>query len=290
MPACCKLLLPVAAFLVMLPLICRAEPTYIEEKNIVFDRQDGTELIMDMKTLDDGRKNKPCCIAIHGGGWSEGSVAASDWLGASLVDLGYTVFGITYRLAPAHPFPAQIEDCKSAVRFVRANAKRFGIDPKRVAVYGSSAGGHLASLLGVLPRGVFEGNGPNKEYSSRADLVINSLGPEDLEFFLKVPKSALPGVFGILFGETGKDTALLAAKASPISYVTKDSAPHLLLYGGRDDLVYAAQGELFYDRLRQAGAYGEIHISPESGHGLPDEFKMRFIPGFLKRFFGEPDK
>ena len=211
MPACCKLLLPVAAFLVMLPLICRAEPTYIEEKNIVFDRQDGTELIMDMKTLDDGRKNKPCCIAIHGGGWSEGSVAASDWLGASLVDLGYTVFGITYRLAPAHPFPAQIEDCKSAVRFVRANAKRFGIDPKRVAVYGSSAGGHLASLLGVLPRGVFEGNGPNKEYSSRADLVINSLGPEDLEFFLKVPKSALPGVFGILFGETGKDTALLAA-------------------------------------------------------------------------------
>ncbi|MBQ9358203.1 MAG: alpha/beta hydrolase [Abditibacteriota bacterium] len=275
---------PAVLLLLMLSLGCRAGG-YIEEKGIVFDNPDGVSLVMDMKTLDDGRKNKPCCIAIHGGGWTEGSVEASDWLGAPLVDMGYTVFGISYRFAPKYPFPAQIEDCKSAVRFVRANARKYNIDPDRIVAYGSSAGGHLASLLGVLPEGVFEGKGPNKGYSSRVNLVINSLGPEDMEFFTRVPGSALTGAFGYLFGQ--QDRAEWIKKSSPAAYVSSTFAPHLLLFGGRDDLVYAAQGELFYNRLRRAGVYAEIHISPGSGHGLPHEFKMRYIPQFLKRFFGE---
>ena len=284
-----RLSLLCAAFcaLSLMSLAVGAEPGYTEEKGIVYDVRDGVTLVMDMKTRDDGKKRKPCCVAIHGGGWSEGTVEASDWLGAPLADMGYTVFGITYRLAPDHRFPAQIEDCKCAVRFIRANAKKYNIDPRRIVAYGSSAGGHLASLLGVLPEGVYEGKGPYQKYSSRADLVINSLGPEDMGFFARVPGSALTGVYGYLFDLSGKDLSYWTAKASPSSYVSRRSAPHLLLYGGRDDLVYPAQGELFYNKLRQAGVYAEMHVSPESGHGPPPEFRMQYIWPFLSKFFGE---
>ncbi|MBP5274028.1 MAG: alpha/beta hydrolase [Abditibacteriota bacterium] len=261
---------------------------YIEEKGIVFDRQDGVELKMDMKTLDDGRKNKPCCVAIHGGGWAGGNIEDSNWLGAPLLDMGYTVFGIEYRLAPKHPFPAQIEDCKSAVRYIRANAKRFGIDPHKIVSYGGSAGGHLASLLGVLPDGVFEGNGPNKKYSSRADLVISNVGPEDMEFFLPLTgRVALrDDGFHWLFDGAAEGWDYWLPKSSPINYVNKDSAPHLLLYGGSDDLVFAAQGELFHNKMKACGAYSEIHICPGSWHILPGDFLYTYLPGFLDRFFG----
>ncbi|MBR4749558.1 MAG: alpha/beta hydrolase [Abditibacteriota bacterium] len=270
--------------------ICQAQDKkYIEEKGIVFDRQDDVDLIMDMKTLDDGRKNKPCCVAIHGGGWAGGGIEDSNWLGAPLLDMGYTVFGITYRLAPKHPFPAQIEDCKSAVRHIRANAKKYNIDPRRIVSYGGSAGGHLASLLGVLPDGVFEGKGPNQKYSSRVNLVISNVGPEDMEFFLPLTgRVALrDDGFHWLFDGTKEGWDYWVPRSSPINYVTRDSAPHLLLYGGSDDLVYAAQGELFHNKMKAAGAKSEIYICPGSWHILPGDFLMAHIPAFLERHFGK---
>ena len=122
----------------------------------------------------------PAVVLVHGGGFRRGRPASYLPVAIKLAERGYVAATVSYRLAPRHQFPAAVEDVKAAVRFLRANADRFGIDPDRIGAMGGSAGGHLVLFLGLTPNvAEFEGTGPNREYSSRVSCVVNYYGPTD---------------------------------------------------------------------------------------------------------------
>lgn len=204
----------------------------------------------------------PALIYIHGGAWITGDKDVGP-IEADLPELlsrGYAIFSINYRLAPLHQFPSQIQDCKCAVRSLRANATRYNIDPARIGVWGSSAGGHLAALLGTTT-GVsdFEGYGGYPEASSAVQAVGTYFGPADLTTsdWSFIDKLGFLLVFG-----TSKNWK----KASPITYVTKDDAPFLVVAGDRDDQVDVRQSQWFYARLQVVGVPSELLIVRNSDH------------------------
>lgn len=204
----------------------------------------------------------PALIYIHGGAWITGDKDEGP-IEADLPELlarGYAVFSINYRLGPFNQFPSQIQDCKCAVRSLRANAMRYNIDATRIGVWGSSAGAHLAALLGTT-NGIsdFEGYSGYPEASSAVQAVATYFGPADLTtsdwgFFDKLG-------FLVVFG-TSKNWK----KASPINYVTKNDAPFLVVAGDRDDKVDVRQSQWFYARLQASGVQSELLIVKNSDH------------------------
>ena len=264
------------------------EKKYIELKDIVYNKAGDIELKMDMRTLDDGKKNKPVVIAIYGGGWEAGSKVNGMGIAGDIVDWGYTVFAPDYRLTGVASFPAQIEDCKAAVRYIRANAKKYNINPKKIASYGHSAGGHLASLLGVLPQGKFEGKGYNLKTSSAVQAAISYVGPEDFSYYytLKEPNPVRDNNFKQLFARNPEGMDYWIKAASPITYASKKSAPHLVMYGSIDDLVPCGQGAPFQKKMLDNKAYCEFYIEEGAWHILTPEFINPKMKAFLKKFLG----
>jgi acetyl esterase/lipase len=213
-------------------------------------------------------RHLPVVVWIHGGGWYAGSKDGCP--AVPLVVKGYAVASINYRFSQHALFPAQIEDCKAAIRWLRANAKKYGLDADHIGVWGASAGGHLVALLGTSG-GVneLEGKGGNLDRSSRVQCVVDWFGPTD---FAKMggwqdkPDSPMAK----LVGGPVKDRQELAAKANPITYVGKDSAPFLIMHGEEDNLVPMNQSELLDAALRKAGVESTLVRVPKNGHGGPD--------------------
>lgn len=204
----------------------------------------------------------PLVIWVHGGGWEIGNPRADwtygDWTAvlARLAARGYAVAGVSYRLSAEAGFPAQLDDVYAALRFLRANAARWGIDPARVYLWGLSAGGHLAALAGAQGatlagdlhvQGVVVWFGPG-------DLTLYPSSGENLRKFLRCPPS-------------GCERAALAA-ASAITYVSARSPPMLVMQGDADTLVPAEQGRALYERLRAAGVPARLELLPGLGHGF----------------------
>jgi acetyl esterase/lipase len=209
----------------------------------------------------------PVIVWIHGGGWRGGSKEGFPAL--SLVGKGYAAASINYRFSQHALFPAQIEDCKAAVRWLRANATKYGLDPDHIGVWGASAGGHLVALLGTTG-GVkeLEGKGGNLDQSSRVQCVVDFFGPTD---FTKMggwqdkPDSPM----ALLVGGPVRDKQELAAKANPIAYISKDAAPFLILHGEEDKMVPINQSELLDEALRKAGVESTLVRIAGNGHGGP---------------------
>ena len=154
-------------------------------KDLVYAKVDGRELKLDVYWDETAEGTMPLIVCVHGGGWTEGS---KDWCPAlRMVKSGYVAASINYRLSQHAPFPAQIHDCKAAIRWLRAHAKDYHIDPKRIGVWGGSAGGHLVALLGTTGGNKeLEGSvGGNMEQSSRVQAVCDFFGPTDLFDFYK---------------------------------------------------------------------------------------------------------
>ncbi|RPI61954.1 MAG: alpha/beta hydrolase, partial [Planctomycetaceae bacterium] len=224
-------------------------------KNVEYASVDGKPLLMDFyipENIKDGVL--PAVVWIHGGGWRVGSNTKEQYARiAQMAQKGYIGVSVDYRLVPNAIFPAQIEDCKAAIRFVRANAAKYHIDPDRIGVWGSSAGGHLVSLLGTSG-GVkeLEGNvGKNLDQSSRVQCVVDVCGPTDLMLFLKngdAKSSAADLVGGDL--EKAKD---LVKKANPMTYISKDAPPFLILHGDKDVTVDIEHSRIFAKALKDAG-------------------------------------
>ena len=185
----------------------------------------------------------PLVIWIHGGGWQAGSKENPKGLG--LLKAGFAVASINYRLSQQAKFPAQIEDCKAAVRYLRANAKKYDLDPNHIGVFGESAGGHLVALLGTTGDVKdWNGDGPNKDVSSRVQAVVDFYGPTDMlkmkeEADLKAAfdANAANSPLGKLFGGPIQEHKELAEKANPITYITKKAAPFLIMHGDKDNIV-----------------------------------------------------
>ena len=210
----------------------------------------------------------PLVVWVHGGGWQGGSKE-----GCPVVPMtakGYAVASLNYRLSQHAVFPAQIEDCKAAIRWLRANATKYHLDPDHVGVGGDSAGGHLVSLLGTTGDVKdLEGNGGNLDQSSRVQCVVDWFGPTD---FVKWPPDFNKTVYSFvtaLLGGPANENLEKARKASSVTYVDKDSAPFLILHGDKDNVVPLAQSEELAKALTKAGVEVTLHIVKGSGHGGP---------------------
>jgi acetyl esterase/lipase len=206
----------------------------------------------------------PVVMHVHGGGWTEGEKSAADVapMLSALVSGGYLVASVDYRLAPQYRFPAQIEDVKCAVRFLKANAATYNLDPNRFGVIGESAGGHLVSLLGLTDERAGWDVGQYLDQSSRVQAVVDLFGPADLT----APEytRARSGAFTAVFG--GAPDAL--AKASPVTYIAPNAPPFLIIQGDQDRLVPASQSQELADRLKAAGDAAQLVIVKNAGHGL----------------------
>ena len=234
----------------------------------------------------------PLVIWIHGGGWAAGD--KDDGYPAPLLDAGYAVASINYRLSLQAPFPAQIEDCKAAVRFLRANAARYRLDPNHFGVWGVSSGGHLAALLGTsggVPE--LEGDGPNRGVSSRVQAVVDWYGPTDLlrwraqlQGITTVDPDRQDSVVGLLFGGSVQKHRERAETANPIRYITADAAPFLIMHGDRDNTVPLAQSLLLDKALKAAGGESTLLVLHGSGHagpGFAEPEINRIVLAFLDR-------
>jgi acetyl esterase/lipase len=197
------------------------------------------------------------------------------------------VASINYRLSQHAIFPAQIHDCKAAIRWLRANAAKYGLDTEHVGVGGGSAGGHLAALLGTTS-GLkeLEGLGGNAEQSSRVQAVVDWYGPTD---FLTVgPKDTRTN----LIGGDPQQNPDKAAKASPMTYVSKDAAPFLIMHGDKDNTVPISQSETFAQALKNAGADVTFVVVKGAGHGSPqftNPENQKLIEDFFAKHLGKPN-
>ncbi len=223
----------------------------------------------------------PLIVWIHGGAWRGGDKFPCPAVEFALD--GYAVASINYRLSQEAKFPAQIEDCKAAIRWLRAHAKDYHLDPDHIGVWGASAGGHLSALLGTTGDvKELEGKDGNLEYSSRVQAVCDWFGPTD---FLKmhdapsqINHDAPAAPEAQLIGGPVQENTQKAAATNPITYITKDDPPFLIMHGDRDPLVPLNQSELLQAALQKAGVETTLYVVRGGGHGTgfgTDEiFKM----------------
>ena len=236
--------------------------------------------------LPKSEEKLPLIIRIHGGAWLAGSKEQEG--PGDFVRNGYAVASINYRLSQHAIFPAQIKDCKSAVRYLRANAQKYNLDPNRFAVWGPSAGGHLAALLGTTGDVNEFDVGENLTVSSRVQAVVDYFGPTD---FLQMEAHRLPEgmVHNIpdspeskLIGGLIVDNPDKAAKANPITYITKDDPPFLIIHGDKDPLVPHHQSEILEAALKKAGVPVTFYTVKDGAHG---GFRDPNVPKLTKEFF-----
>lgn len=263
-----------AYVLMILPVVAAsaADPVVPEgvawETGIEYSNPDGQHLQLNLARPKAGEGPFPAVLCIHGGGFRAGNRESYDALCLKLAERGYVSATISYRLAPKHKFPAAVHDTKAAVRWLRANAATFKIDPERIGVTGGSAGGHLAQFLGVtanVPR--FEGDGGNPEKSSHVACVVNVYGPSD--FTKSYGKSVdAHEVLPLWFGgnlETHRD---LHIQGSPLYWVTPDAAPTLCIHGTEDKYVAHEQAVWLIEKLKAATVPAELLTLEGAGHGF----------------------
>jgi acetyl esterase/lipase len=222
--------------------------------------------------LPPGNGAKPLMIWIHGGACLGGSKASNPML--FLVENGFAVASIDYRLSGEAKFPAQIHDVKAALRFLRTNAHKYQIDPDRIAVGGDSAGGHLAVLLGVSA-GVRElTDQPQSDVSDRVQAVVDLYGPTDLLAMCfnsgAVDHAAPDAPESQLIGAHMLDRPDLAKAASPTTYIDAGDPPFLILHGDRDTTVPFSQSRLLDSYLKLAGVKSTLVPVEGAGHGGRD--------------------
>ncbi len=230
-------------------------------------------------------------VYVHGGGWQNGdkNSGAGAMAVGELVKRGYLVASVNYRLAPQYKFPAQIEDVKCAIRFLRAHAKEYNLDSKRIGVWGGSAGGHLVALLGTSDKNAgLEGKGGWPNESSRVQAVVDMFGPADLmvEFV-----GGNQRVGQTVFGATSlKDPVL--KRASPVTYISEDDPPFLILHGEEDRLVPLSQSKELHERLKAAKVSSKLVVVKNAGHGfmpaggVPDPNREE-LTGMIGDFFDQ---
>ena len=213
----------------------------------------------------------PAVVHFHGGGWRKGG--ASDKTAGWLARAGFIGISVNYRLSQEALFPAAVHDGKAAIRWARAHAATYGIDPERIGVFGGSAGGHLAALIGTSAGDAFlEGDGPHAEYPSRVQAVVDNYGPTD---FLQMNDA--PGKMdhnrpdspeSAFIGGPIQERPQLVRKANPIRYASASAPPTLIVHGKNDMAVPYHQSELLCAALEAVGAIVRLVPVENAGHGF----------------------
>ena len=263
---------PLAVLLCFISCSLRAAELAIPD-NVTFERDveyanaGGAKLQLNLARPKGAKGPLPAVLCIHGGGFRAGSREGYNKLCLTLAQRGFVAATISYRLAPAHQFPAAVHDTKAAVRWLRANAAKYGIDPARIGVTGGSAGGHLAQFLGVTAEvKEFEG-ADNPGFSSAVTCVVNVYGPSD--FTKSYGKSVDAHV--VLPMWLGGDVDTARAKhiqSSPLNWVTPNAAPTLIIHGTEDKYVAYEQAVWMRDRLDACGVPAGLITLEGAGHGF----------------------
>jgi len=250
----------VRAFLAACLLSAFASAAGIEVRNdIEFARPGGEPLLMDVH-IPPGPGPHAAVILVHGGGWSAGSKQANfiQPLFGPLDESGLAWFSIDYRLAPKHPYPAAVRDVEESIRYIKAHAKEFRIDPKRLALMGESAGGHLVAL--VATRATPE---------TRVAAVVPFYGAFDLEALLAPRKEVSKGMTGFLgITDMSEKSRAVLREASAATYVKKGLPPFLLIHGTKDEAVPYDQSVKFNAQLKAVGVKTEFYTVENGIHGV----------------------
>jgi acetyl esterase/lipase len=236
-----------------------------EERDVVYSRAGGENLKLDLYAPTQPSGPLPAMVFIHGGGWCGGAKEDFSKQAWALAEHGYVTITVNYRLSPRHQFPAQLEDVKCAVRWLRANAARYQVDSERIGAMGASAGGYLSLLLGFTESSDgLEGQGGYPEQSSKVRAVINVAGPTDLAR----PDFTGPTEFLIIAFLGGSRTKVPATykAASPMSYLRPGAPPVLTIHGTTDGMVPFGQAARLHAALAKAGVSTRLESISGKGH------------------------
>ena len=281
-----------AFFILPVAIAHAADPGTPPKQMTTKDGPDGTEIIRDMEIARVGadepllvdiarpkvsKAPMPAVLCVHGGGWSGGS---KDGIRLDLAIRGYFVVSVGYRLAGKNLWPAQIEDCKLAVRWIRANAEKYNVNPNKIGAWGHSAGGHLVACLGTMGKTPGLDDGPYPGISSEVQAVADYAGPSDLALYFhnKPPLN--------LFGPEAQGHPEVMEKASPIQFVTSEAPPFFIAHGDQDKLVPIEQGASLAEALKKAGVPVEYVVVKNGGHslgGLPTDPPCEPSPEELRK-------
>jgi acetyl esterase/lipase len=268
-----------------LPTHLFAESVKIE-KDITYlpaDRKEKADLYLPPPSIF-GKQKHPGIVIIHGGGWTGGIKDAKREIniGTTLANEGYVCLSIDYQLhdpaSPVSAWPQNLYDCKTAVRWLRANAERFHLDPDHIGVIGGSAGGHLASMVGVTQaKDGFDPEGPYGEFSCAVNCVVDLYGPTDVTNRKQVT----------VLRKTLAEAPELYAQFSVTSYLDKDDPPFLILHGTADKTVPVEQSTLLAEALTRVGVENQIEIiegAPHTFHLQPKQKDLRpLVIGFFNK-------
>lgn len=277
-----------AALLALVTVACSApatparsaSPTPHTVADITYATVNGKGLSLDLD-LPPGPGPFPVIVWIHGGAWAEGDKAGGP--AAFYPQFGYAVARVNYRLSGDAAFPAQLFDVKAAVRWVRANAAKYALDPDHIAAWGASAGAHLAALLGTTGgvAGLEGDTAGNLDRSSGVNAVVDWSGPTD---FLRMDEQMVCNPprrekadsprsgESLLVGCQISSCPDKAKRANPIVYVSKDDAAFLIMHGTHDCTVPHGQSQLLYDALKSAGVDATLKLLPNADHNSADFF------------------
>ena len=260
------------------------------KRDIVYGSGGGEKLMLDLATPKDAKGPRPAIVFIHGGGWAAGNRAHHRGHIQEAARRGFVSVTVTYRLATdkGNQFPAQVEDVKCAVRWLRAQAKELNVDPKRIGAIGFSAGAHLAMMLGTMDKGDgLEGKGGSADQSSKVQAVVSYFGPTDLTREYPPTSKAIVREF---IGGSKEEKADAYKKASPITYVNAGDAPMLLFQGTKDVLVPYEQAFVMAQALSKAGVPGRVELLLGRNHGWGGKEITRTVEAswtFFDRYLGK---
>lgn len=233
---------------------------------------------------------RPLIVFIHGGGWRNGDKSSGHRRVIPLVaDGNYAGASIGYRLSGEAQWPSQMHDCKAAIRWLKGHAKQYNFDPERIGIWGSSAGGHLVSMLGVSG-GVdaLEGDlGAFGNEDSRVTCVVNFFGPSDFltmnDAGSKIDHDAPRSPESLLIGGAIQDNKAKARSAAPMTYVSQDDVPIIHFHGMKDPLVPFNQSVVFHAALKKAGVDSTLVTIEQGGHGFSGEKITEQVERFFRR-------
>ncbi|MEX0678955.1 MAG: alpha/beta hydrolase [Pirellulales bacterium] len=278
--------------------------SFIRRDDVIYGRKFGTALVMDVFTPKENANGGAVIWTVSGGWFSAREAINIDFL-RELLKRGYTVFAVVHGSQPKYTIPEAIADMNLAVRYIRAHAGEFHVDPNRVGITGGSAGGHLSLMLGTAGDG---GDPTSKDplarTSSRVQAVACFFPPTDFlnygtpgfAWLNQGPKDAFRAPFDFrrwnaelkFFEPVDEETRLkIAREVSPVYHVTKDDPPTLIIHGDADFLVPLQQSELIIEKLKEAGVPCELVVKKGAAHGWPNwHDDMRTIADWFDRYLG----
>tara|TARA_B100001093_G_C26612360_1_gene920789 strand:- start:3 stop:923 length:921 start_codon:yes stop_codon:yes gene_type:complete len=267
------------------------------QRDIAYAGSDNSCHTLDLftpRSQDDSSDKLPVVVWIHGGAWKSGSKKSGNLphrIPEIVSTQRYAGASIGYRLSQEVKWPAQIHDCKAAIRWLRGNAKTLGLDPNRIGVWGSSAGGHLASMLGTTSdHETLEGEiGNFLSFSSKVQAVVNYYGPSALlrmdDQPGKIRHNSPHSPESQLIGHPIQEAKKYAQNASPLHHVSDRDAPHFHFHGMQDPLVSYHQSLLLHRALQKEKVSSALISVEQAGHGMPVEFTKEFVIPFFDFLF-----